>query len=405
MRLNPLGGQLERLARTLTDRFGVTVVCRGELAYTDGRRTVLPSLPDQRLVDNTVRRRCGLARQCLRRAVRRKLIEDNPFEGLPAAVRGNADKFVFVTRTMVDKVMAACPDGQWRLIFALCRYGGLRCPSEVLALRWGDIDWANSRIRVTSPRTEHHGKGHRIIPLFPEIRPYLLAEFEAATPGDEQVITRYREATQNLRTTFEKIILRAGLDPWPKLFVNLRSTRATELAESFPSHVCSAWLGHTVVVAQRHYLQTHDEHFARALQNALQQPAATTRKGPRHPRATPPQSPENRALRPDASVCRLYTWVNIVVAGLEQTHDSLANSLIPTPSGAESGAVAAEEPLLRPEPVITDPAVAEVIVAWPTLPEPVKAGIVAMIRATGANGMTRATATRQRVAIAVLRAF
>ncbi|MBK8270261.1 MAG: VWA domain-containing protein [Planctomycetes bacterium] len=34
------------MARTLTDRFGVTVVCRGESAYTDGRQIVLPSLPD-----------------------------------------------------------------------------------------------------------------------------------------------------------------------------------------------------------------------------------------------------------------------------------------------------------------------------------------------------------------------
>ncbi len=33
------------MARTLTDRFGVTVVCRGELAYTDRRRIVLPTLP------------------------------------------------------------------------------------------------------------------------------------------------------------------------------------------------------------------------------------------------------------------------------------------------------------------------------------------------------------------------
>ena len=74
--------------------------------------------------------------------------------------------------------------------------------------------------------------------------------------------------------------------------------------------------------------------------------------------------------------------VDLGEAGLEQTHDSLANSPIPTPCGAESGAVAAEKPLSQPEPVITDPTLAAVIVAWPTLPEPVKAGIVAMIRAT-----------------------
>ena len=46
MRTNPFESQLEKLARTLTDRFGVSVVCQGESAYTDGRQIVLPSLPD-----------------------------------------------------------------------------------------------------------------------------------------------------------------------------------------------------------------------------------------------------------------------------------------------------------------------------------------------------------------------
>jgi hypothetical protein len=43
---NPFESQLERLARTLTDRFGVQVTCRGDQAWTDGRRIVLPSLPE-----------------------------------------------------------------------------------------------------------------------------------------------------------------------------------------------------------------------------------------------------------------------------------------------------------------------------------------------------------------------
>jgi hypothetical protein len=34
------------------------------------------------------------------------------------------------------KVLAACPDTQWRLLFALSRFGGRRCPSEHLALKW-----------------------------------------------------------------------------------------------------------------------------------------------------------------------------------------------------------------------------------------------------------------------------
>jgi len=42
----------------------------------------------------------------------------------------------------------------------------------------------------------------------------------------------YRSPNQNLRTTFEKIVTRAGLVLWPKPFQNLRSTRETELMET-----------------------------------------------------------------------------------------------------------------------------------------------------------------------------
>jgi hypothetical protein len=41
----------------------------------------------------------------------------------------------------------------------------------------------------------------------------------------------------NWRTRFTKIIRRAGEEPWPKLFANLRATRETELTETYPGHV------------------------------------------------------------------------------------------------------------------------------------------------------------------------
>jgi hypothetical protein len=46
MRNNPFESQLERLARTLTDQFGVQVVCQGDEAWTDGKQIMLPSLPE-----------------------------------------------------------------------------------------------------------------------------------------------------------------------------------------------------------------------------------------------------------------------------------------------------------------------------------------------------------------------
>lgn len=119
---------------------------------------------------------------------------------------------------------------------------------------------------MPSPKTEHHeGKRERVVPLFPELRVHLEAAFEQAEPGTEFVINRYRSSTTNLRTTFEKIIRKAGHKPWERLFHNLRATRQTELSDRFPEHVVCGWMGNSQPVAKRHYLHTTDEHFNRAV--------------------------------------------------------------------------------------------------------------------------------------------
>ncbi len=93
---------------------------------------------------------------------------------------------------------------------------------------------------------------------------------ELAEPGEPYCITRYRDPKVNLRTQFQRIIRRAGLEPWAKLLQNLRSTRQTELADLFPAHVTSAWIGNSVIIAKEHYLQVTDEHFEKALHNPVQ---------------------------------------------------------------------------------------------------------------------------------------
>ncbi len=242
---------------------------------------------DQKLADNTVRRRSGIAKQFFRQAVRQKLISESPFTDLVAAVRRNEKRYYFISRAEAQRVLDSCPDAQWRLLFALSRFGGLRCPSEHLGLRWGDVDWERGRITVHSPKTEHHeGGATRQIPLFPEIRPWLEQVWEQAEPGTEFVITRYRSCNANLRTQLERIIHKAGLKPWPKLFQNLRATRETELAESYPIQVVCEWIGNTAAVAAKHYLQTTEEHYQQALnapkgtaQNPAQQPSARASQG------------------------------------------------------------------------------------------------------------------------------
>ena len=161
----------------------------------------------------------------------------------------------------------------------------MRCPSELLALTWADVNWATGRMLVHSAKTEHHeGKGTRLVPIFPEMRPYLEAVWEAAEPGTVHVITRYRDANANLRTQLQRIVAKADLKPWPKLFQNLRASRATELASEYPAHVAAAWLGHSTLVANKNYWQVTDDDFAKAIgadTEAVQSGAEGTRREPR----------------------------------------------------------------------------------------------------------------------------
>lgn len=104
------------------------------------------------------------------------------------------DRQRFVNREEITQLLAVC-DPTRRLILSLARFGGLRCPSEVLSLRWMDIDWAAGRIVVRSPKTEHHpGKDSRIIPLFSELRAALAKAFELAPDG--AVVTVKRPISQ-----------------------------------------------------------------------------------------------------------------------------------------------------------------------------------------------------------------
>jgi hypothetical protein len=130
---------------------------------------------------------------------------------------------------------------------------------------------------VVAPKTEHHDGGERWVPLFPELRPHLEEAFDRAEPGAVHVITRRRDSAKNLWRDLLKILSRAGVKPWPRLFQNLRSSRETELAETFPIHVVAEWLGNSPKTALTHYTQVTEDHYRRALHFPVQQAAATSR--------------------------------------------------------------------------------------------------------------------------------
>ncbi len=221
----------------------------------DGERTALD--------DNTVRRRTGLARQIFKYAIDKGYINDNPFSGLPCVVGSNRDREYYVERDIIDKALGYAPNAQWRALIALSRYTGLRVPSEVWALTWADVDLADGWLTIRASKTAHHSdRGVRRCPIFPELRPFLDDLAMQDKPGIETPLTAQvirvgglkTAPAANLRTKFTKILRKAGITPWPKLWHNMRATRETELLNcGTPIKDVCEWLGNSQAVAMKHY--------------------------------------------------------------------------------------------------------------------------------------------------------
>ena len=145
-------------------------------------------------------------------------------------------------------------------------WGGLRVGSESRLLTWEDVDWERDRLTLHTPKTEHHkGRDKRVMPLFPELKPLLQDVFDMAEEGEPMVLPFPKgRSDASLRMPMERAIKLAGLEQWPRLWHNLRARRQTEFENDYPTHLVCGWLGNTLAVAHRNYLQVTDEHFAEA---------------------------------------------------------------------------------------------------------------------------------------------
>ncbi len=327
-------------ASTIAARKQTTKSLRAHLGEATPLDTLTPADADrwrkaiagEGLAGATVAKRVHVAKAVFRKAVKWGLIASSPFEDLKAGSQANPERAHYVTPATIAAVLDKCPDDQWRAIITLSRYAGLRCPSEIVGLRWGDVNWDRGRLTVRSPKTAGHGEAHavRVVPIAPELRPILMRLFEQAEPGAESVVPRLNDATMNLRTTFYKIIARAGEKPWPRLFHNLRASCATDWVERFPAHVVAGWLGHSPLIAAQHYLQTRDAHFDLAAgvfqggaksdesveRNASQHEAARTCTGS----ADKPQTVlVSGVLQNDTKSCDLVLQDEMGEVGLEPT--------------------------------------------------------------------------------------
>jgi hypothetical protein len=132
-----------------------------------------------------------------------------------------------------------------------------------------------ARVLAREKKVEHHpGRGIRVVPIFPELRPHLELAYRERPAGAVYVVPQARDGA-NLRTQAVRIIAAAGVTRWKKLFTNLRVSRLNELVRDrrFASHVVDAWVGNSEKVRRDHYLLVTDADYQAAVSGAGEIPA------------------------------------------------------------------------------------------------------------------------------------
>ncbi len=164
---------------------------------------------------------------------------------------------------------------QWKLPVALGRLAGLRIPSESRLLQWGHIvDWERRRLQVYAPKTD----ATRSVPIVPELHDILAEAYDAAPVGSAEIV---RLSTNNLQRNLRLMADRAGLPslgvgPWQ----TLRRSAETMFAMTYPQHAVSQWIGHSVAMSLKHYVQTPDSLFESVASAPVLRAAVSSGTGP-----------------------------------------------------------------------------------------------------------------------------
>ncbi len=253
---------LDQVRRGMVKFFGAD---RGisSITATDAKRWRAEML-ETGLSEATVRRFTRGASQLFRDAVEDRVIDANPFAGLPKGPIA-ADRSRYVSRDDAARVLEALPDLQMRLLFALARFAGLRTPSETHALRWSGIDLEARRMTVYAPKLHRRAGGSRdkatrVVPITTDLLPFLVEAVAAHDPADDRVITLSKNNfSRRLRQAIEK----SGVEPWEDLWQALRRAAETDFLDVAPLHVVAKTMGHAALVSANHYAQTNDAHLDR----------------------------------------------------------------------------------------------------------------------------------------------
>ncbi len=192
--------------------------------------------------------------------VERGALESNPLDGLSKRKWRGKDDVPYIGKNTIKTVFEVCDTMdaglEYKLLFALARFQGLRIPSEAAPLKWSDLK--GGRLHITSPKTEHVGKSSRNMPIQPETLE-IWNELRAQSPHDQVFVFRALLPKLQKKThakALKDALERFGVPIWNDFFHALRKNLLSDAAATGVdvTTICR-WTGNTPPVAAEHYLR------------------------------------------------------------------------------------------------------------------------------------------------------
>jgi integrase len=225
---------------------------------------------DDVAADVQAKRRAGLARQTVINqvnllhgvcayALRRGWVSTNPVVGVERPRAQNADPDIrFLSIEELEALLRAVPDdilGQMeRALYLTAAMTGLR-QGELAALRWQDLDWSASLVRVRRSfsrgefGTPKSRRSSRAVPLADRVAAELERHFQrSAFQGDTDLVFAHPQTgrpydASRLRKRFKRAVADACIRD--VRFHDLRHTFGTRMAASgAPLRALMEWMGH-----------------------------------------------------------------------------------------------------------------------------------------------------------------
>jgi len=213
----------------------------------------------------TVNRDLAVLRQMLKIAERKRLITFNPFREVEMLEERKERRQPHILTYAEEETLLSVAEGLIRILAILILDTGLRSGREALALKWGDVDFANKSIRIKQSKTF---AGIRSVPMSTRCASELMRWREQVGPEFSQYVFANPQRPQihlrDVRRAWPKSLKAAGIEFF--WLYDLRHTFASRLTEAGVSPIFVAQImGHANPNILQTYAKANDEYRRAAI--------------------------------------------------------------------------------------------------------------------------------------------